>query len=122
LDFAAELRTACRLPLMVTGGFRSRDGMEAALREDVLNMVGIARPMCVETDLPQALLSGAKRAGISYEKVISPEKAQFRWFCVQLLRLGGGIEPDLALAGDAAIDLYREHERMVAKRWERPRR
>lgn len=54
LDFARELRT--KIPdmiLMVTGGFRTRQGMEAALAEGACDLIGIARPAIINPSLPQ---------------------------------------------------------------------
>ncbi len=44
------------MPLMVTGGFRSRTGMEAALASGDTDMIGIARPFCTHPDVARRLL------------------------------------------------------------------
>jgi 2,4-dienoyl-CoA reductase-like NADH-dependent reductase (Old Yellow Enzyme family) len=65
LDYARELRKAVRAPLMVTGGFRSAAAMEEALVTDGIDMIGLARPLCVDPDAAGALLRGAMaRVGI----------------------------------------------------------
>ncbi|KAL6793288.1 FMN-linked oxidoreductase [Trichoderma sp. SZMC 28013] len=57
LDFAKEIRDRFRhVPLMVTGGFRTREGMEAALREDACDIVGIGRPAALNPYLPKNLI------------------------------------------------------------------
>ncbi|KAL7929225.1 FMN-linked oxidoreductase [Trichoderma chlorosporum] len=57
LDFAKEIRDRFRhVPLMVTGGFRTREGMEAALREDACDIVGIGRPAALNPSLPKNLI------------------------------------------------------------------
>ena len=66
LDYAREIRAEVDIPLMVTGGFRSRAAMEQALTEDGIDMIGLARPICVHPDGAAALISGqAERIGIS---------------------------------------------------------
>ena len=57
LDFVPRLRDATDVPLMVTGGFRSRDAMEQAVTEDGVDMIGLARPTILDPDAP------AKTAG-----------------------------------------------------------
>ncbi|UNI24251.1 hypothetical protein JDV02_010014 [Purpureocillium takamizusanense] len=53
LDFAKAIRQRFRnVPLMVTGGFRSRQGMEAALRDDACDMIGLGRPAVLNPHLP----------------------------------------------------------------------
>ncbi|KJZ70864.1 hypothetical protein HIM_09729 [Hirsutella minnesotensis 3608] len=54
LDFAKAIRQEFRhVPLVVTGGFRTRQGMEAAVREGACDMVGIARPAVLNPSLPK---------------------------------------------------------------------
>jgi len=47
LDFARALRQNLRIPIMLTGGLRSREGMQGALDEGV-DVIGVARPVCVD--------------------------------------------------------------------------
>ena len=112
LDYAERLRRVCRIPLMVTGGFRSLVGMNRALAEDALDVVGLGRPMCVQTDLPKQLLAGHCTEAPRYEDrlhigpgILGPASSINRirnfnhmyaqgWYCVQLLRIGRGQAPD----------------------------
>lgn len=57
LDYAAAIRRVARMPLMVTGGFRTRAGMEAALAAGDTDVIGIARPLCTDPDAPRRLLA-----------------------------------------------------------------
>ena len=57
LHYAAAIRAAARLPLMVTGGFRTRAGMEAALAAGDTDVIGLARPLCTDPDAPRRLLA-----------------------------------------------------------------
>ena len=68
LEFAEAVRARSDVPLMVTGGFRSRAGMDEALAEGACDVVGLARPLCVEPDLPRRLLSGEASSVPSYER------------------------------------------------------
>ncbi|KAM5352765.1 hypothetical protein ACJ41O_005487 [Fusarium nematophilum] len=53
LDFAREMRAKLPdMPLIVTGGFRTRAGMEAALKEGACDMIGIGRPSILNPSLP----------------------------------------------------------------------
>ena len=47
IAFAGELRAVARMPVMVTGGFRSKDAMVSALEKQELDVVGLGRPMAV---------------------------------------------------------------------------
>ena len=58
LDFAEKIRKQVSCHLMVTGGFRTAQGMNAALDSGACDFIGIARPFAVETDLTERLLVG----------------------------------------------------------------
>ena len=58
LDFAEKIRKQVSCHLMVTGGFRTAQGMDAALESGACDFIGIARPFAVETDLADRLLVG----------------------------------------------------------------
>ncbi|KAF4944980.1 hypothetical protein FSARC_14532 [Fusarium sarcochroum] len=53
LEFAREMRAKLPdVPMMVTGGFRSREGMEAALSEGACDLIGLGRPSVINPSLP----------------------------------------------------------------------
>lgn len=60
LDFALAMRKAVSIPLMVTGGFRSRAVMEQALECGAADIIGLGRPLCYQTDGANLLLNGAE--------------------------------------------------------------
>jgi 2,4-dienoyl-CoA reductase-like NADH-dependent reductase (Old Yellow Enzyme family) len=117
IDYAESIRAAApNVPLMVSGGFRTRAAMDEALAAGAMDVVGIGRPFCVEPDLPDRLIDGSMTAASSYENVIKPSKAGLGWFCLQIIRLGEGREPDTELTGEAAIDAYIANENATADR------
>ena len=56
LEYAEAIRAVATMPLMVTGGFRSRAGMEAALASGAADVIGLARPFCTHPDCARELL------------------------------------------------------------------
>lgn len=117
LDYAASIRQAAKtMPLMLTGGFRSRVAMDEALASGALDAIGLGRPLCVESDLPKRLLDGNTAAGGSYEKSIKPSKAGLPWFCLQIIAMGEGRDPDPELTGDAAVEAFLANEEATANR------
>ena len=48
LEYAKNIREAVSLPLMVTGGFRSKEGIESALQSNICQIVGVGRPLCAD--------------------------------------------------------------------------
>ncbi|HWV59214.1 MAG TPA: NADH:flavin oxidoreductase/NADH oxidase family protein [Sphingopyxis sp.] len=59
VDFALAMQARLSVPLMVTGGFRTRAAMEQALERGAADVIGLGRPMCLMTDAPKQLLAGA---------------------------------------------------------------
>lgn len=61
-DFALEVRKRHpSLLLMLTGGFRTRAGMNSALESKACDLIGVARPAAVATDFPRSVIGiGAK--------------------------------------------------------------
>lgn len=92
LDFTTETRKRFpNLILLLTGGFRTRKGIEAALKGGVCDLVGIGRPAVLNPDFPRLIMDDIysdKEARVVFSKVPVP-------FLARLLRirmLGGGAE------------------------------
>ncbi len=58
VDFALAMQAEVSVPLMVTGGFRTRAAMEQALESGAADVIGLGRPMCLLTDAPRQLIEG----------------------------------------------------------------
>ncbi|KAK3328540.1 NADH:flavin oxidoreductase/NADH oxidase [Cercophora scortea] len=57
LEFASRIRSQFPdVHLMVTGGFRSRNGLEAAVTSGDCDLVGIARPAIINPSLPKSIV------------------------------------------------------------------
>lgn len=99
LDYAERVRSAVPdLPLMVTGGFRSKAAMEAAVSSGAVDVVGLGRPMIMEPELPAKILAGQEHAGEVHIRRWHIKHlegmGELLWYSAQLRRLGKGFEPD----------------------------
>jgi hypothetical protein len=57
IDFAHTIRKSIPdVVLMVTGGFRSRKGMQDAVLEGACDIIGLARPAVLEPSLPKDVI------------------------------------------------------------------
>ncbi|MEO0399987.1 MAG: NADH:flavin oxidoreductase/NADH oxidase family protein [Pseudomonadota bacterium] len=70
INYAAEVSKIAKAPLMVTGGFRTRRAMDEALHSGAADVIGVARPLCVDPDLPNKLLAGDIMALPKYEDAL----------------------------------------------------
>ncbi|MCF4167408.1 NADH:flavin oxidoreductase/NADH oxidase family protein [Zavarzinia compransoris] len=58
LSFAEKLRAQTSVPLMVTGGFRTVGGMTEGLESGAMDLVGLARLLSLDPEVPRRLLDG----------------------------------------------------------------
>ena len=61
-DFARAVRAVTPLPLMLVGGFRSRQVMDDVLDAGDADFISLCRPLISEPDLPARLRAGQPRA------------------------------------------------------------
>jgi hypothetical protein len=113
--FAGAVKAVAHMPVMVTGGFRSRKGMILALRAGELDVVGLGRPMIADPDIPKKLLSGESDHAPKPEAELDLFHIM-SWFNLQLERLGDGLEPELALEGAAAAAAFAQLEEANLRR------
>jgi 2,4-dienoyl-CoA reductase-like NADH-dependent reductase (Old Yellow Enzyme family) len=135
LEYAQAIRAAARVPLMVTGGFRSSAAMEAAVASGETDVVGLARPMCVDAELPARLITRSIERAESWERrlrlgpgrLLGPDSPLFvakflnvqgevAWFYRQLLALADGRAPDTRLSAGRALIRHVRTELAVARR------
>jgi 2,4-dienoyl-CoA reductase-like NADH-dependent reductase (Old Yellow Enzyme family) len=138
MDYADSIRQVSRIPLMVTGGFRSRAAMKQALAEDHCDLVGIARPMCVDPDVPRKLLDATldvcprpeDTLNLAQTGFFSPASSNFLmqalnvfgaqgWYYQQIFRLADGKEADPNMGIISALMRYHIDEIRTASRMER---
>lgn len=99
LDYAAKVRGLVNVPLAVTGGFRTRAGMEAALSSGALDLVGLARPLALDPDFSRKLLDDPQAAATMppLRTGIAPiDRAgmmEVGFYARQIRRMGAGKAP-----------------------------
>ncbi len=122
LDCAARVREASRVPLMVTGGFRTIEVMEGALQDDVLDVIGLARPLAVEPDFSRKLLAGETRASMLTEHRVGVRTLDFfsegALPMLQINRMARGKRPSRTTSAlwATAANLYYHAEDALAHR------
>lgn len=133
LDYARDIRAVMKKPMMVTGGFRSVEGMNSALEAKACDMIGVGRPFCVDPDVASKLLSGELPETPKFEKTLSlgpgwlSLASPFRiiaalngwgqqgWFCLRILEMGAGKVPNLKMGVFRAFLDYQASEKNAAE-------
>lgn len=126
IDYVEKALSRVRTPMMLTGGLRTREGLDSAIASGV-HVAGIARPMAIEPDLPAAFLEGraqhAQPVKLATGIANLDSLIQGSWYQAQLDRMGRGLEPDLRLgrlrarSGTSRRVVGRRGPRRQARRW-----
>jgi 2,4-dienoyl-CoA reductase-like NADH-dependent reductase (Old Yellow Enzyme family) len=130
--FATRARAAAPdLPVMLTGGIRTRAAMEALLGSGAVDLIGLGRPIAIDPDLPRRLLEGGEGEQLPAYRLpslmgLAGIAGESEWYETQLGRLGAGRDPHRGLhpvraatgfvAGEAVrgLSARRRRARLVA--------
>ena len=137
LKYADAIKAVATMPVMVTGGFRTRAGMDDALRQGATDLIGLARPFCLDPAFPRRMLAGELEAlPVSEDRLVlgrgfwGPNstsrhlqglnsQCQAGWYYTQIERLGAGLAPEPGLSPWAALlgHLRKDFGRAMARRF-----
>lgn len=96
LDFAEKAKAHCKATLVVTGGFRTAQGMDEAISSGATDMVGLARPFAVEPALVKHIgqrldyVVDAERTSTGINTLDKLTVLDINWYETQLRRLARG--------------------------------
>ncbi len=133
LDFVPKLRKHVSIPVMVTGGFRSVAAMSQALEKDGVDVIGLGRPLVIDPDGANKILSGevtrlfsrdndlvigngllGPRSPISFLRDLNAW-GSLGWYYEHIYNLADGKTPDLSLSAFRALLAYDRQEGRTAK-------
>ena len=103
LDYAAAIKDALNIPLMVTGGFRSAGVMNDAIASGKTDLIGMGRPFIADPSFATKLLAGEIEKAPAVEQDFPPADtlprgAVLNWFCAQIALAGRTGAPDLEMS------------------------
>lgn len=112
IEYAERIKASANVPVMITGGFRSRDVMERAVENGEVDIVGLARPLCTQPDCSRLLIEKKVDSIDTYENQLvlgngfwgnnSPLSlikaingfGQMGFYYWQIIRLSKGLSPE----------------------------
>ena len=99
LSYAQEFARELSVPVMLSGGFRSRTAMIDAVESGAADVIGLARPIAVEPDFPRRILDGTTEVSLATPPKVGNKNIDDllsgAWYQEQIARLGRG-KPDPA--------------------------
>jgi len=120
LDYAAAIKDALTIPLMVTGGFRSAGVMNDAIASGKTDLIGMGRPFITEPGFAAKLLIGEIEKAPAVEQDFPPANtlprgAVLNWFCAQIALAGKTGAPDLAMSVVDGHETYLEQIKLATQ-------
>lgn len=132
LEYARTVREVVPdVPLAVTGGFRSRSAMLAALESGDCDLIGLGRPAATTPDAPTLILDEAVDRLDSHKRTVTGAAVigkvtdtrtldgliDLQWHTDQLHRLGAGKQPDLSRPSwKTSVSMVRRNGRDILRR------
>jgi 2,4-dienoyl-CoA reductase-like NADH-dependent reductase (Old Yellow Enzyme family) len=137
IDYAERIRRVATMPLMVTGGLRSRAAMEEALA-GACDVIGLARPLVSDPACGRRLLAREIDALPAHERALNARGtawwtrlrfmpyvsayAGIAWYYVQIFRLADGLPVDPALTPGRALRRFVWEEQTTAWKMRKARK
>jgi len=94
LAYAQRFARELTVPVMLSGGFRSRTAMIDAVESGAADVIGLARPIAVEPDFPRRILDGTTEVSLAKPQKVGNKNIDDllsgAWYQEQIARLGRG--------------------------------
>ena len=109
MDYAEKVRERVKSPLLITGGFRTPEGINAALESGAMDMAGIARTLAIQPEFSQQMLDGeaveskVKPIKTGIKVVDNMAMMEVSWYTRQLARMGKGKDPVVDEGGFSSL-------------------
>ena len=113
IDFARRARAVTSRPLMLTGGFKTRGQADDAVAGGVVDIVGLARALVLEPDLPEHWKADRTPEPAFPSFPDSPEGGMTAWYTMRLTEIGA--DRETSQTGDLS-QAIREYEARDAAR------
>jgi 2,4-dienoyl-CoA reductase-like NADH-dependent reductase (Old Yellow Enzyme family) len=109
IDYCEKIRSRVKTPLMLTGGFRSIEGMESTLESGACDVIGLARSLAINPQFPNQLFAGqnsvseVKQLTTGIKAIDKIVPIEITWYTDQIHRMGRGLSPDKNLSVKGSV-------------------
>lgn len=117
LEFARCARQVTNVPLMLTGGFKQREQAVHALADGAVDLIGLARAMVIEPQLPKLWFSdpGTDPEFPRFQQ--SPAGAITAWYTMRLSAIGNDSDSKFDMDLPEAMRHYEERDAQRCAAW-----
>ncbi len=122
IDFATKVRAVSKLPLLITGGFRSFEFCNQVLEKNELDLVGMARPFITNLKEIRDFLDGKipklKDLVVKTGIKMVDDSAEGGYYARQLIRIAEGkvLDPKIRPIQSSFFFLYHELKKSLQER------
>jgi 2,4-dienoyl-CoA reductase-like NADH-dependent reductase (Old Yellow Enzyme family) len=106
LDFARRAKTATSIPVMATGGFKTRQQAVDAVESGAVDMVSVGRAMALNPNLARVWLSAGGGDPEFPKFDTTPPGGVTAWYTMRLTALAEDNEDEFSLDLESAMSLY----------------
>lgn len=117
LEFAKRARSATDIPLMLTGGFKTKQHALDAISSGDIDMVGLARAMVLNPGLTDNWLGHDASDPVFPRFDSTPAGGITAWYTLRLTALGQDLEDCFAMDLPTAIQTYAERDAQRCLNW-----
>ncbi|MCR9144755.1 MAG: NADH:flavin oxidoreductase/NADH oxidase family protein [bacterium] len=117
LDYARKVRDLVKLPLMLTGGFRSKAAIQDAIAEGHIGLAGMGRPYAEDPDIARKFLNSETERStvVPIDAGKMSGLMELGWYELQMNRLGDGEDTSSAFdARKAMVQLGKKDRELKA--------
>ena len=119
LDFAKRARKLTNIPLMLTGGFKSRESAIDVLASGIVDMVGLGRAMIIDPQLPNNWFKGINEnlEFPRFKKTIPG--GMTAWYSMKQIAIGENKEEEFDMDLFTAIQAYEDRDVKRCNQWKK---
>ncbi len=117
IEFARRARKVTTIPIMLTGGFKTRDQAVEALADGAADAIGLARTMVLNPSLADAWLNGECPDPEFPTFNAPPPGGVTAWYSMRLTALGEDNEDEFDLSAADALHAYDARDAKRCETW-----
>ena len=119
VDFARRVRHVTRVPLMVTGGFKTYEQVVDAVSSGATDLVGLARALVIDPELPSRWL-GLDPIDPAFPRFDSPPPGGVTaWYTMRLTDIARHTEHNVERTLEDALEEYEARDERRVTTWNR---
>jgi 2,4-dienoyl-CoA reductase-like NADH-dependent reductase (Old Yellow Enzyme family) len=118
IDFAQRIKKLTSVPIVVTGGIKTRAQALGSLKNNAVDMVGLARALVLNPDLVNDWLSTTGGDPDFPRFEAPPQGGVTAWYTMLLTAIGNDNESSFALDLPSATCCYEERDQARCVKWQ----